>query len=828
MANHPYEPTEGDTTASDLTVMRGNTGTGSGQAVDTPKVLKQRFMLEAKLGSGGMGTVYRAKDLRKVEARDRDPYLAVKVLNNDFRAHPDAFVALQREASKSQALAHPNIVSIFDFDKDGEIPFMTMELLKGKELGELLNEYPNGLPDGMVWPIIEDVCAGLKRAHDSGITHADFKPGNVFVTDEHGAKILDFGIARAVRGNARFGDDTVFDPSKLAALTPAYASREMLLGDVPQPTDDIYSLAVVVYMLLTGSHPYNRVRADEAERNELRPERIKKLSHRRWWVLARALDFHAENRPQSMDEIIAGLVTRPALKPWMTAVLLVIAVGVGIGLSVGPLSEKRELVARDALLDAQSSRIDELLATPVLDASWQDQVATELARLDEIDDGGAAFLEDRGRVLEVYQGRVAAVPTFDAAIELLRAADALLDGARFEPGYDVLQNHILADLHSLLMADHFDRAWFDDVELQLLRFARVFPRSTLRAELAQQVGEVYLEVIGGLVAANELNLAEELFALTAPRVFDYDDLEQIGSKVEGLRSQVERARVRTVDSEADQRFTADFDAAVGFVCQRLDGNEIDLAVRGLVGRHGDRAAAIRAGVAQRVAQCVVSLAETDQPRAKALRETGVRLLGRQSALVNLTFDPCSMRHLIGAGGSPGGLGVCQDVLTSGAHGDGPDLVVIPDGERRFAIMRQVFRVDELAMYCTANGCDEPEIDVVPAGSVSRADAIAFAAWMTQVTGHRYRLPSSEEWRRAMGGDVASTTTCTGGAARGDQNEFGLSLLSVNSVSAHSAEWLAETNDSSAQSVTACAPTGDGALVATVAQPTGVRLLREVQ
>ena len=87
---------------------------------DAPRVLKQRFVLDEKLGSGGMGTVFRAKDLRKVEARDRNPYVAVKVLNNDFREHPEAFIALQREAAKSQALSHRNIVSIYDFDKDGD------------------------------------------------------------------------------------------------------------------------------------------------------------------------------------------------------------------------------------------------------------------------------------------------------------------------------------------------------------------------------------------------------------------------------------------------------------------------------------------------------------------------------------------------------------------------------------------------------------------------------------------------------------------------------------------------------------------------------------
>ncbi len=230
----------------------------------TPRILKQRFILDEKLGSGGMGTVYRAKDLRKVEAQDRQPYVAIKVLNNDFRAHPDAFIALQREASKSQGIPHPNIVSIFDFDKDGDVPYMTMELLQGQELAALLKDYPSGLPDAMLWPLVEGMCAGLKRAHTSGITHSDFKPGNVFVTQDGTAKILDFGIARAVRVHQHDGDDTVFDPSKLAALTPAFASREMLLGETPEPADDIYSLAVVIYLMLTGRHPYDRVRADEA------------------------------------------------------------------------------------------------------------------------------------------------------------------------------------------------------------------------------------------------------------------------------------------------------------------------------------------------------------------------------------------------------------------------------------------------------------------------------------------------------------------------------------------------------------------------------------
>ena len=261
----------------DATILRApsRTGAGSGEPAATPRVLKSRFVLDEKLGSGGMGTVYRAKDLRKVEARDRFPYVAIKVLNSDVREHPEAFIALEREASKSQQLSHPNIVSIFDFDKDGNLPFITMELLQGRELADLLHAYPNGLPEKLGWEVIQGLCAGLRHAHDKGVVHADFKPGNVFVTSQDVAKILDFGIARAVQarpeasgksahGKAPQKDDSVFDPARMAALTPVYASLEMIRGDNPEYRDDIYSLAVVIYMVLTGHHPYGRLSADEA------------------------------------------------------------------------------------------------------------------------------------------------------------------------------------------------------------------------------------------------------------------------------------------------------------------------------------------------------------------------------------------------------------------------------------------------------------------------------------------------------------------------------------------------------------------------------------
>ena len=109
---------------------------GSAPIMETGSVIKERYVLEKLIGQGGMGRVFKARDIRKEEAQDRNPFIAVKILNEDFKRHPKALQALQRESRKAQDLAHPNIVTVFDFDRDGGNIFMTMELLDGESLAE--------------------------------------------------------------------------------------------------------------------------------------------------------------------------------------------------------------------------------------------------------------------------------------------------------------------------------------------------------------------------------------------------------------------------------------------------------------------------------------------------------------------------------------------------------------------------------------------------------------------------------------------------------------------------------------------------------------------
>ena len=314
-------------------------GESGGEYATVGMLLKGRFLLERELGRGGMGVVYLARDERKVEARDRDPYVAVKVLNDEFRRHPDSLIALQREARRSQQLAHDNIVRVYDFDKDGTIVFMTMEYIDGTSLKTLIREEAfDGMPLAKARTLIEGMAWALKRAHTAGVVHSDFKPGNVMVTREGVPKVFDFGIARAGKFVETAGEETVFDAGTLGALTPAYASLEMLRGGEPQPTDDIYALGCVAYELLTGKHPFDKVSAEVALKEGRKPPRVQGLTKRQNKTLADAVAFHAEQRLHNVLELIEGLrnVTwRERSRPLMiygVAAAVVLALG-GYGVS---------------------------------------------------------------------------------------------------------------------------------------------------------------------------------------------------------------------------------------------------------------------------------------------------------------------------------------------------------------------------------------------------------------------------------------------------------------------------------------------------------------
>ncbi|MFM0221418.1 serine/threonine protein kinase [Paraburkholderia dipogonis] len=279
---------------------------GHDQIKGTGDTLNNRFVLEECLGVGGMGTVYKALDLRKLEASDRKPYLAIKVLNVQFRGNPNSLVALQREARKAQVLAHRNIITVYDFDRDGPIVYLTMEYLSGKPLSQLLRTPGyQGMPVRAALPIVRGMCSALAYAHERGFVHCDFKPANVFLTTNAEVKVIDFGIARVFQRPEEESDATVFDPGSLGALTPAYASPEMIEHREPDPRDDIYALGCITYELLTGHHPFDRLSATQARNSDFKPQRPANLDSKQWRALRSALSFDRNTRMPSVVRFIA-------------------------------------------------------------------------------------------------------------------------------------------------------------------------------------------------------------------------------------------------------------------------------------------------------------------------------------------------------------------------------------------------------------------------------------------------------------------------------------------------------------------------------------------
>ena len=379
-ASWPSGGTDSDWSAS--SAQRGPT------RIEPGAVLRGRFKLDSILGVGGMGSVFLGSDLIKVRAKDKQPRVALKVLNEDFKQHPDSFIALQREASRQQKLAHPNIATVYDFDQteDG-LAFLVMELLEGQPLNEFIKKVvrpKGGLPFAEALPMTQGLGAALVYAHERNIVHSDFKPGNCFLTKDGQMKVLDFGIARAVKNpGAAEGETTIFDPGKLGALTPAYASTEMLEGEEPDPRDDIYALACVTYELLTGKHPFNKIPANKARDSGLVPEPIKGLTRKQWRGLERGLAFTRDKRSQTTAQFLIEF--EGATSPWRNPLIVVPAAAVLLAaVGVAPLLnmlDKRDTDQRIALArSANAANIEQVLNgvdADSFEAGKRDRILTE-------------------------------------------------------------------------------------------------------------------------------------------------------------------------------------------------------------------------------------------------------------------------------------------------------------------------------------------------------------------------------------------------------------------------------------------------------------------
>lgn len=725
-------------------------------SVGAHEVLKNRFILERVLGAGGMGVVYKAKDLLKVEAQDRDPYVAIKVLGEEFKSHPEAFIALQRESRKTQRIAHPNIVNVHDFDKDGETVFMTMEYLEGTPLDKLIKKYRStGVPMADAWQILEGLCAALAYAHGQHIIHSDLKPGNIFVTDQNLAKVFDFGIARAVaKAEQDVGDSedkTIFDAGNLGALTPAYASLEMLEGEPPDVRDDIYALGCITYELLTGVHPFERKNAKEARRLGMKPERITSVSKPQWRVIERALAFERANRVATVGEFWLELnkkVVNP-LAVWGVTLVMALAIGGGafvylnreIAPTPAPLTadDFRSEIEGQIRLELLQKNIDDILKAKAFDERWEALLWEEMQSLVQlVGSTHPTFADFRERSYALYLARIE----------------------------ELMQQQMYED--ALAMVERAERYTEDTERL-----------ASLAAEL------------NALLAEIEEQLAQEQLANQAQK-----------------EMQQQQAAARKKRQE-EQRRREEYEVALATVqaqlrCnQTIDMGDFTVAINKLRSLDAAQYRTAESKIVNDLAACLEKVGRNFPDRALTVRTAALELFPGNATLRALRLEQRdSCNESLAGFGARGRRSICQDALAGGVKS--PEAVVIParDGLPAFAIGRYEVTIAEFNDFCRAKKSCDPlrsANTALPVTGIAVQKAQEYLQWLSRETGKTYRLPTLAEWRaaaKATGRGLDANRNCRlnargiqkGGALLnaniGQQNAWGL----VNYVG-NAQEWV---------------------------------------
>lgn len=688
----------------------GETSLASGS--DNYGTLKNRFIFEEILGSGGMGIVYKAKDMLKVEAKDRDPYVAIKVLSDEFKAHPEAFIALQRESRKTQRIAHPNIVNVHDFDRDDDMVFMTMEYMEGKPLDKLISQYRSvGLPADAIWQILEGISAALIHAHDKEIIHSDFKPGNIIVSSEGTAKVFDFGIARAVakaENREESKDDrTVFDAGNLGALTPAYASYEMLEGETPDVRDDIYALGCIAYELFTGEHPYNRMHADEAKRQNIKPKRIPGVTKKQWRAIEHALAFKREDRTESVADFWRD-ITQKNTHTGKIAVAIILALGLAGGAyyefmpedQSGFLEDQfRTEIEKNLRMELKKEALGNLYADPEFTPAWEKELWADVQELRQ----------------------------------LLGKEDEWLLGQE-------------SDFYAL---------YIDEIEKSLS--AVQLTRAQVLAENARRY-TTQTQTLEGL----ETRIAQ---AVKDQKQRQRDQEQEKVALAEQQRRAAEEAEVLAKENTA-------FDTALANVERQLqcrgaiDMKDFQIAITKLRSMNSKRYAGEEPKITRSLARCIEHIGSSFPERGEDAKRDAMRMFERNATIAGINIvpkDPCGA-SLAGAGARGRGA-TCRD--KSPGLQNAPVMVVIPGkgSIKTFAIAQFETSVAEINEFCEASGrckANNSADSSLPAHDISLATAKEYLKWLSEKSDRKYRLPTRAEWQHAAKADgsrVDSNRNC---------------------------------------------------------------------
>src|SRR5215831_5171127 len=230
------------------------------------------YRILEKLGSGGMGVVYKAEDLKLPRC------VALKFLPETLAKDPQALLRFRREAYAASSLNHPNICTVHDIDEVEGQSFIAMELLEGANLKNVINGRPIDIEQML--RVSVEVAKALEAAHAKGIIHRDIKPANIFILSQGGSKLLDFGLAKLQHWNSNCELDETAPLSTASGLlvgTVDYMAPEQLQGGGVDTRTDIFAMGLVLYEMATGVNPFAGTSASSTIANILKevPESVR-------------------------------------------------------------------------------------------------------------------------------------------------------------------------------------------------------------------------------------------------------------------------------------------------------------------------------------------------------------------------------------------------------------------------------------------------------------------------------------------------------------------------------------------------------------------------
>lgn len=251
---------------------------------DQPKIVANRYLIEARIGRGRCGEIYRSLDMRASKASGLERRVALQIVSQSICKDDHLRRAFERELARVKSFGHPNAVRIFELGRDDDMSFVTMELLEGASMRVVLNDaLPETVDREEALAVIAAVGDILSSAHAVKLIHGDVRAENAFVTTDYDVKLLDF-----------------------VSMPGRFSHGENDSSPLTDARHDVYCLACLAYELLTGEHPYGGRMPVDAKRARLEPRPVDDLTHKQWDTLRAGLALAADQRVPTVAEFLRG------------------------------------------------------------------------------------------------------------------------------------------------------------------------------------------------------------------------------------------------------------------------------------------------------------------------------------------------------------------------------------------------------------------------------------------------------------------------------------------------------------------------------------------